>query len=108
MRMGNDNPPLSLLLHGENRWLSIGGRGLEGYKIVAILLSAPILSAVSKHTAVTTLFLQRYGKEVPLRTIHVYRAARDYFIDGIYWEMTKKACGSISTWAGPPARLRRP
>jgi hypothetical protein len=22
---------------------------------------------------------------VPLRTIHVYRAAREYFVDGIYW-----------------------
>jgi hypothetical protein len=31
------------------------------------------------------LFLQGYGKEVPLRTIHVYRAAREYFVDGIYW-----------------------
>jgi hypothetical protein len=27
----------------------------------------------------------RYGKEGPMRTIHVYRAARDYFVDGIYW-----------------------
>jgi hypothetical protein len=32
-----------------------------------------------------TLFLSGYGKEVPVRTIHVYRAARDYFVDGIYW-----------------------
>jgi hypothetical protein len=31
------------------------------------------------------LFLYGYGKEVPLRTIHIYRAARDYFVDGIYW-----------------------
>ena len=31
------------------------------------------------------MFLYGYGKEVPLRTIHVYRAARDYFVDGIYW-----------------------
>jgi hypothetical protein len=31
------------------------------------------------------LFLQGAGKEVPLRTIHVYRAAREYFVDGIYW-----------------------
>ena len=42
-----------------------------------------------------------------MRTIHVYRAARDYFIDGIYWgEMTKKACGSISTSrACPPGQI---
>jgi hypothetical protein len=35
--------------------------------------------------ASTILFLYGYGKEVPLRTIHIYRAARDYFVDGIYW-----------------------
>jgi hypothetical protein len=45
----------------------------------------PILSAVSNHNASTTLFLQGYGKAVPVRTIHVSRAAREYFVDGIYW-----------------------
>jgi hypothetical protein len=29
--------------------------------------------------------LHQYTKEVSMRTIHVYRAARDYFVDGIYW-----------------------
>jgi hypothetical protein len=29
--------------------------------------------------------LHQYEKEVSMRTIHVYRAARDYFVDGIYW-----------------------
>jgi hypothetical protein len=47
--------------------------------------STSILSAVSNHKASTILFPQGYGKEVPLRTIHVYRAARNYFVDGIYW-----------------------
>ena len=40
---------------------------------------------VSHHTASTTVFLHGYAKEIPLRTIHVYRAARNYFVDGIYW-----------------------
>ena len=39
----------------------------------------------NKSEASTILFLYGYGKEVPLRTIHIYRAARDYFVDGIYW-----------------------
>jgi hypothetical protein len=29
--------------------------------------------------------LHQYEKEVSMRTIHLYRAARDYFVDGIYW-----------------------
>jgi hypothetical protein len=29
--------------------------------------------------------LHEYEKEACMRTIHVYRAARNYFIDGIYW-----------------------
>ena len=29
--------------------------------------------------------LHEYEKGVSMRTIHVYRAARAYFIDGIYW-----------------------
>src|SRR5215831_1310087 len=44
-----------------------------------------ILDTVSHRTASTILFLRGYGKEGPMRTIHVYRAARDYFVDGIYW-----------------------
>jgi hypothetical protein len=54
-------------------------------KLLQSWCAAPILSAVSNHTASTTWFLQGYGKEVPVGTIHVYRAAREYFIDGIYW-----------------------
>ena len=26
-----------------------------------------------------------YGRELPMRTIHVLRSGRNYFIDGIYW-----------------------
>jgi hypothetical protein len=44
-----------------------------------------MLPAVSHYTVAMTLFLEGYGKEVPLRTIHVYRAAREYFVDGLYW-----------------------
>jgi hypothetical protein len=29
--------------------------------------------------------LHAYEKGVCMRTIHVYRAARTYFVDGIYW-----------------------
>jgi hypothetical protein len=47
--------------------------------------SKPILSAVSNHQASTTVALHEYEKEVWVRTIHVYRAARNYFVDGIYW-----------------------
>jgi hypothetical protein len=28
---------------------------------------------------------RRLREEVPMRTIHVYRSGRDYFIDGIFW-----------------------
>ena len=45
----------------------------------------PILSAVSNHKASTTVALHEYEKGVCMRTIHVYRAAHNYFVDGIYW-----------------------
>jgi len=45
----------------------------------------PILEAVSNQKASPTVALRRYGKEVSMRTIHVYRAACDYCVDGIYW-----------------------
>jgi hypothetical protein len=45
----------------------------------------PMLEAVSNQKASPTVALRRYGKGVCMRTIHVYRAARDYFVDGIYW-----------------------
>src|SRR4051812_6716875 len=44
-----------------------------------------IIEAVSHQNLPPVLVLRRYGKEVPMRTIHVYRAAREYFVDGIYW-----------------------
>ena len=58
---------------------------LKDTKLLQYWCSEPILSAVSHSKASTTLFLQGDGKEGPLRTIHVYRAAHTYFVDGIYW-----------------------
>jgi hypothetical protein len=45
----------------------------------------PLLQAVSNYKASAIVILSGYEKEVPMRTIHVYRAARKYFVDGIYW-----------------------
>jgi hypothetical protein len=41
--------------------------------------------AVSNPKLSITMALHKYEKEVSMRTIHVYRAARNYFVDGIYW-----------------------
>jgi hypothetical protein len=41
--------------------------------------------AVSNPKLSITMALHKYEKEVSMRTIHVYRAARKYFVDDIYW-----------------------
>jgi hypothetical protein len=53
--------------------------------MVALLLRCAYPCGCFHDNVATTVVLRRDGKEVPMRTIHVYRAARDYFVDGIYW-----------------------
>ena len=44
-----------------------------------------------------------------MRTIHVYRAARNYFIDGIYWGDDAEGVRFYLQVTGvPPRRSRRP
>src|ERR671918_591344 len=71
-------------LYVDQRWLSTGGGALRIQNCCntgALSLSFPWLPTTKHQLHCSS---RGYGKEVPLRTIHVYRAARHYFVDGIY------------------------
>jgi hypothetical protein len=57
----------------------------ERYKIVAILMRCAYPLGCFQPQRSNHSGLPSVRKGGPMRTIHVYRAARDYFVDGIYW-----------------------